>query len=123
MAIVATLNTTFSHLNDDRSLSVKANSQSRERMAVVDIAIGSAVGDKYATNGIVVDFSVVRKFSKVYSCDIVHSTLGRVCTYIPATANAAATGKIKIWDTDGNELANESVLTQNKTLRVIIRGI
>ena len=121
MAITAVLNTTFSHLVDDRTLLVKQNSASREREAVVDITCGA--GDNYATNGITVDFSVIRGFSQVYSCEIIQSTIGRVCSYVPATANAAATGKIKIWHTDGNELSNGNALTNSKTFRVIIRGI
>src|SRR3990167_3300214 len=120
MAIVATINSTFTFLNDDRSLSVKQNSSSRERTAVVDIAIGA--GDNYVTGGITVDFTTVRGFKKVYSCEIVHQTIGRVCSYVPAAENAAATGKIKILHTDGNELSSGNTLTNSKALRVIIRG-
>jgi len=121
MAIVAALNSTFKHLVDDRTLKVKQNAASREREAIVDITCGA--GDNYVTNGIVVNFAVVRGFTKVYSCEIAHQTIGRVCTFVPATANAAATGKIKIFHTDGTELSNGNTLTQSKTFRVIIRGI
>ena len=121
MAITAVINSTFTHLVDDRTLMVKQNVASREREAVVDITVGA--GDNYVTGGITVDFSVVRGFSRVYSCEIIQSTTGRDCSFIPATGNAAATGKIKIWHTDGTELSSENSLTNSKTFRVIIRGI
>lgn len=120
MAITSALNSTFTHLNDDRSLSAKQNTSSRERQAVVDITCGA--GDNYVTGGITVDFSTIRQFKKVYACDIIQSTIGRVCSFVPAALNASATGKIKIWGTDGNELANDSTLTQSKTFRVVIYG-
>lgn len=122
MAIVITLDSTFNHLNGDRTLSVKQNSTSVEKEAICNIAIGNAAGDKYVTNGITLDFSKVRKFKKVYVCDVIHQDIGRVMTFVPAADNDSATGKLKIWDTDGNELSNDNTLTQNKNLRVLIRG-
>lgn len=120
MAITLSLNTTFSHLNDDRTLALKANSSSREREAVVDVTFGAS--EDYVTNGVALDFSKVGKFKQVYSCEIVHKSFGRQMSYIPATGNDAATGKLKIWHTDGNELSNGNTGTRNMTLRCIIRG-
>lgn len=122
MAITCTLNTTFQHLNDDRSLKSRANTSSRERTAIVDIAFGAS--DDYVNpGGVTVDFSKVRGFTKVYACDIIQSDIGRVMTYVPASGNAAATGKIKIFHTDGTELSNGNTLTRSKSIRVQIRGI
>lgn len=119
MAITVALNTTFKTLNDG-NLNIKANAGSREREAVVDITYGAA--DDYVTDGNTINFSTVRNFKKVYSCEIVHKSFGRVMTFVPAADNDAATGKIKIFHTDGTELSNGNTGTRNMTLRCIIRG-
>lgn len=116
-----TLNRTFAHLNDDRSLAVKANAASREREAVIDVVFGSSV--TYVTDGLTVDFSKVRRFKTVYVCEIAHKTLGRNVTYVPGTGNDSATGKLKVFDDGGSELANDSTETEGQSFRVIIRGI
>lgn len=117
-----TLNTSFNRFNGDRSLAVKPNSTSREREAVVNVAFGAS--EDYATNGITLDFSKIGgRFTQVYSCEVVHKDLGLNMSYVPATGNAAATGKLKIWGTDGNELSNGNTGTRNKNLVCIIRGI
>lgn len=120
MAIVATLNTTFGTLNGKQNLFVKQNTPSRERSAVVNIAIGAS--DNYATGGITVDFSKVSKFKKVYFCDIIHQDIGVVCSFVPAALNDAATGKIKMWTALNTEVTNGNTGINSKSLTVVIRG-
>lgn len=119
MTLTIALNTTFNHLTGG-SLARKQNASSRENEAVVDITFGA--GDNYVTGGVVLDFSQIRKFKQVYSCEIVHKSFGRQMSFVPAAGNDSATGKLKIWHTDGNELSSGNTGTQSMTLRVIIRG-
>ena len=119
MTITIALNTTFNHLTGG-SVARKQNASSRENEAVVDITFGAA--DDYVTNGVTLDFSVIRKFKQVYACEIVAKSFGRVMSFVPASGNDSATGKLKIWHTDGTELSNGNTGTRNMTLTVIIRG-
>ena len=121
MAATITLNSTFAHLNDDRTSSVKQNSASRERSVVCDILVGEF--DTYVTNGIILDFSKIRRFSQVYVCEVAHKSYGLAVQFVPAVENDAATGKLKFFDDTGVELTNGSAVIQGVTLRVIIRGI
>jgi len=131
MAVVASLVSSFESLNDDRSLALKPNAASREREAVVDVTFGA--GDNYVTGGVTVDFSVIRKFTKVYAVDVLHVTKGLICSFVPATNDAAATGKIKMFGTDPAaaggavaalpELPNAATDTNSLVLRCRIRGI
>jgi len=131
MAVVASLVSSFESLNDDRSLALKPNAASREREAVVDVTFGGS--DNYTTNGVTVDFSVIRKFTRVYAVDILHVTKGIICSFVPATADAAATGKIKMFGVDPAasggaitnlpELPNASTATNSLVIRCRIRGI
>jgi len=116
------VNTTYKHLSgrDNRLRSVNSV-PSRERGAVVDIPFSA--GDAYVTGGITLDFSVIDNFSKVYLCNILHNPVGLVMSYITASGSNSATGKLKIWGADGNELADDSTAIASKTLRMFIRGI
>lgn len=132
MAITTKLVSSFSTLNDDRSLAMKPNAASREREAVVDVTFAS--GDNYVTGGVTVDFSKIRKFTRVYAVDVLHTTKGVLCSYIPSATEGASDGKIKIFGnqdpavTGGAiiafpELPNASTITNSLVLRTRIRGI
>lgn len=88
------LNTTFSHLNDDRSLAVKPNAASREREAVCDITFDD--GD-YAAGGPIVNFSTIRGFTKVYTCEVLHASVGALFYFTPGAGDDAALGKLKCY--------------------------
>lgn len=121
---------TWKHLNDDRTLAVKPNSASREREAVVDVTFDDGT---YAAGGPIVDLSVIRGFTKVYSCEILHVNAGVVLQFTPGSADAAALGKLKAYgvDFDGTpsgiklltELATGATLLDSKVARVRIRGV
>jgi len=115
-------NSTYTHLSgrDNRLRSVNSV-PSRERGAVVDITF--TANDTYDTGGVTIDFSGIDNFSKVYLCKVLHNSVGLVCSFIPATGNAAASGKLKFWGTDGNELADNNSAITSKTLRLFIRGL
>ena len=118
----------FETLNDDRSLALKPNAASREREAVVDITFGAA--ENYATDGVPVDFATIRKFTRVYAVDIIHNSLGIICSYVPGTG-AAGTIKCFGYNPTGTddavaapaEFAADATVTNNLVLRVRIRGI
>lgn len=119
MTITIALNDTFKHLTGG-SLARKQNASSRENEAVCDITFGAA--DDYVSDGKTLDFSVIRKFKQIYSCEVVHRSFGRQMSFVPASGNDSATGKLKIWHTDGTELSNGNTGTRSMTLTVIIRG-
>ena len=132
MAITITENTTFKHLNGDRSYVVKPGGIGREKEVIVNIAITAST--VYATGGITVDFSKVGATMKqVYLCDVKQGHGGFLCEFVPAAGNDSATGKLKFYGIDPaaaggavdalTEIADTSALIQGLTLTCIIRGI
>lgn len=115
------INTTFSRFNgrDLHHKSVNALG-SIEKSAIVDVTFSAT--DVYQTGGMPVQFSDVG-FNQVYLCKIIHQNIGRNMSFVVGASNNPDGGKIKIWGTDGNELADESTLVQSKSIRVQIRGI
>lgn len=122
--------TTWAHLNDDRTLAVKPNSSSREREAIVDVTFDDGT---YAAGGPIVDFSTIRGFTKVYSCEILHCTKGVLLQFTPGSGDGAALGKLKAYGVnfDGSptgiklltELATGATLLDTGVARVRIRGV
>jgi len=132
MAITITENTTFKHLNADRSYVVKPGGIGREKEVIVDVAITATT--TYSTGGITVDFSGVGATMKqVYVCEIIQGHGGFLCEFVPAAGNDSATGKIKFYGIDEaagggsitalDEIADTSALIQGLTLTCRIRGI
>ena len=114
-------NSTFAHLNDDRTFRIKQQTSSIEREMVVDITIGSTV--TYTTGGITIDFTQAGMKTFVYYCDIVHNGYVLPVVYVPSATNDATAGKLKFYDSSGVELTNGSTAMQSAAIRVIIRGI
>ena len=114
-------NATFAHLNDDRTSRIKQQTSSIEREIVADITIGSTV--TYTTGGITIDFTQVGMKTFVYYCDIIHNGYILPVKFVPATGNAAATGKLMFYDNTGVELGAGSVAAESAAIRVIIRGV
>lgn len=86
----------------------------------------------YSTGGITVDLSDDGRFSKVLAAVVVDGQ-GFVAVYVPATGDAAATGKLKLYGeeqvsgatTPGpilNELAASSAAIQGKTFKILVFG-
>lgn len=129
MAITVALVSRFKSLNQD-NFQLKQHANSREREAIVDITWGAS--DNYATGGNTVDFSTVRGFKKVYAVEFLHISKGLIPTFVPATADAAATGKVKLFGVDPGaaggaivdlpELPAASTVTNNLVIRARIRG-
>lgn len=116
-----TMDTAFSHYNGtDLRIANVNNIAGKERSAIINVPFSA--DDRYSTGGILVDFSKIQKFQKVYLCKIIHNTVGLVCSFVPGASNGASLGKIKFWGTDGNELADNSSAIASKTLKVQIRG-
>ena len=119
--VTIAINSTFTHLNQDRTLSVKQNCASREREAIVDITFSNS--DTYTTNGFTLDFSKIRNFKEVYFLDPVHNSYGLPVQFIPSAGNVSSTGKLKFFDDTGAELGSGSSAIQNVVIRAVIRGI
>ena len=126
MAISVVIPSVFEHLNGDRSMARLQNPASRERECVVDINYDGT--HTYTRGGDTVDFSVIRNFTQVYMVIFTTSTNGDLHTFVPASDNSAATGKIRVYGapSGGGQLAELSAAStglRNKTIRAIIRGI
>jgi len=119
MTVTISLNADYRKLSDDVSNRIKAGGVGREREAIVDIVIANETAG--AGGLITVDFSGISPgFTQVYACEILHNDFGEGhASFVPATGNAAATGKLHLVDFTGVDSAG-SVTT---TLRVAIRGI
>src|SRR5438093_8862504 len=102
MAATVALVTAFGHLNDDRTLTLRQNSASRERSAVVDITFDGA--GTYTTGGVIVDFTGIRRFKQVYFLDVGHTTYVLPVNFVPGAGNDASLGKLKFFDSSGAEL-------------------
>jgi hypothetical protein len=76
-----------------KTLSIQAELTSKLKSTIVDVTYGAS--DNYATNGNVVDLSLGSRISTVIGAQILHCNKGLLLQYVPATAGAAASGKIK----------------------------
>tara|TARA_B110000285_G_C14994631_1_gene548134 strand:+ start:518 stop:910 length:393 start_codon:yes stop_codon:yes gene_type:complete len=113
-----------------KTLSVQSVLTSRIRTSIVDITYGGS--DNYATNGNTVDLSMGGRISTVMAVEIFHVSTGLLLQYVPATAGAAATGKIKAYghtptSSTGTvialeELDNADTAVNSMTIRVRITG-
>lgn len=119
-ATTVVINSTFAHLNDDRSMRIKQQTSSVEKEAVVTVTIGSTV--TYTTGGIVIDFSQIRNWKTVYYCDIIMNSYVLPVVYIPSTNNVSSTGKFKFYDNTGTELAPGSTAAESTVITCLIRG-
>lgn len=119
--VTLAINSTFSHLNGVDLHTKEGSISSRERHAVVDITFAS--NDTYPTNGKVLDFSKIKQFRQVYYCKILTKSFANEATFIPASGNDAATGKLKVFDFSGVELSNGNTALESQTMTVEIRGI
>jgi hypothetical protein len=94
MAITIAQNSDHKSLTG-KTLSVQAELTSKLKSCVVDVTYGAS--DTYATNGNTVDLSLGGRIKTVIGAEILHSNKGLLLQYAPATAGAAATGKIKAY--------------------------
>lgn len=132
MAITITVDPSFKKLTQDPSYSRTVGGVGREMEVIVNVAITSTT--TYVTGGITLDFSGTGlNLRQVYLCEVLQGHGGFLTEFIPATGDAAATGKLKVYGTDpaaggGSiaalvEIASASALIQGLTLRCRIRGI
>ena len=129
MAITVAQNSDHKSLTG-KTLSVQSVLTSRIRTSIVDITYGAS--DNYATNGNTVDLSMGGRISTVMAVEIFHVSTGLLLQYVPATAGAAATGKIKAYghtptSSTGTvialeELDNADTAVNSMTIRVRITG-
>lgn len=115
-----TVNTTWAHISDDRSMRIKQNSSSLEKEAVADITFAST--DTYTTGGIVVDLTAIRNLKVVYFAEVVYNEYVLKIDFVPGTGNAASLGKFKAYDSSGVELINGSTALESKKITVVLRG-
>lgn len=129
MAITVAQNSDHKSLTG-KTLSVQSVLTSRIRTSIVDITYGAS--DNYATDGNTVDLSMGGRISTVMAVEIFHVSTGLLLQYVPATAGAAATGKIKAYghtptSSTGTvialeELDNADTAVNSMTIRVRITG-
>ena len=119
MAVTITTNAKYSHLNADRSHTIKPGGVGVEKEMVCDIAITG--NGNFAAGLVTCDFTQVG-FKQVYSCIIEQTNDFALNTYqfVEAAASAAATAKIngRVRTTSANVAANTVC-----TMTVIIRGV
>jgi hypothetical protein len=120
MAVTITTNAKYSHLNADRSHTIKPGGVGVEKEMVCDIAITGA-GNFSATGLVTCDFTQVG-FKQVYSCIIEQTNDFALNTYqfVEAALSDAATAKI-----NGRVRTTSAVVGVNTvcTMTVIIRGV
>jgi hypothetical protein len=129
MAITVAQNSDHKSLTG-KTLSVQSVLTSRIRTSIVDITYGAS--DNYATDGNTVDLSMGGRISTVMAVEIFHVSTGLLLQYVPATAGAAATGKIKAYGHTPTsatstvialeELDNADTAVNSMTIRVRITG-
>lgn len=113
-----------------KTLSIQSELTSKLKSVVVDVTFGGS--ENYATNGVTVDLSLGSRISTVIAAQIYDGNKGLLLQYVPATGNAAATGKVKCYGEDHTakgsaarafaELANASTATQGMTFKVRVLG-
>ena len=129
MAITVAQNSDHKSLTG-KTLTVQSQLTSKLKSVISDITYGGS--DNYATNGNTVDLSLGGRIKTVIGCEILHASAGLLLQYVPATAGAAATGKIKAYghtptSSTGTvialeELDNADTAVNSMTIRVRITG-
>ena len=108
MAVTITLNPRFKKLNGGGvDLLHKQNTPNRERRAVCTVVIDA---EDYLTGGIVLDFSVIRKFKEVYGLSFLQFPIDTLLgEFIPGSDSTDA--RIKLYDAFATEEANATSTT------------
>ena len=129
MAITVAQNSDHKSLTG-KTLTVQSQLTSKLKSVISDITYGGS--DNYATNGNTVDLSLGGRIKTVIGCEILHASAGLLLQYVPATAGAAATGKIKAYghtptSSTGTvialeELDNADTAVNSMTIRVRVTG-
>ena len=129
MAITVAQNSDHKSLTG-KTLAVQAELTSKLKSVVVDVTYGAS--DNYATNGNTVDLSLGGRISTVIGAEILHANKGLLLQYAPATAGAAATGKVKAYGHTPTsatatvvaleELDNADTAVNSMTIRVRVTG-
>ena len=129
MAITIAQNSDHKSLTG-KTLAVQAELTSKLKSCIVDVTYGSS--DTYATNGNTVDLSLGGRIKTVIGAEILHSNKGLLLQYVPATAGAAATGKVKAFGQSAQgsssdtvafeELEASDALVNSLTIRIRIFG-
>ena len=113
-----------------KTLSIQSELTSKLKSTIVDVTYGAS--DNYATNGNTVDLSLGGRISTVIGAEILHCDKGLLLQYVPATAGAAATGKIKAYGQEPTsstatvvalgELDNADTAVNSMTIRIRVIG-
>lgn len=113
-----------------KTLAVQAELTSKLKTVIVDVTYGGS--EVYVTNGNTVDLSLGGRISTVIGAEILHSNKGLLLQYAPATAGAAATGKVKAYGHEPtsstadiaalDELDNNNAAVNSLTIRIRVFG-
>ena len=132
MANTVAVNSDWENLTG-KTLSVQSELTSKLKTTVVDVTFAGS--DTYATNGVTVDLSLGGRISTIIEASIISNDKGLLLEYVPATAGAAATGKIKAFgyinddaagtNTDPeafSELAASSAIVNSLAIKIRVVG-
>ena len=105
-----------------KTLSTQAELNSKLKTAIVDVSF--TAGEDYDLGGNIVDLSLDGRFGTIIAVEVVETSIGVVAQYIHGAADAAALGKLKLYESGTapgnlNEADDADAITAEFKLRVI----
>lgn len=129
MTLTVAVDSTYQKLTG-KTLFVQSLLASRIKEADVVVTFGAS--DTYTTGGVTVDLSLNGRITTILDVTPISNDKGVHVQYVPATASAAATGKVKLWGIDPaagggavgafSELASSSAVVNSMVLKLRVRG-
>jgi len=95
MTLTITVNSNYEKIAG-KTLTMQAELTSPMKTAIVDVVYAAC--EDYDIAGNVVDLSLGGRFSTIIAVEVMETTVGLVAQYVHAAADAAATGKLKLYE-------------------------
>lgn len=94
MALTIAVNSDYQSITG-KTLSVQAELLSKLKVAIVDVTYAT---EDYDIGGNTVDLTLDGRLTTIIAVEVLEVSTGNSVQYVPAAAGAAATGKLKIYE-------------------------
>lgn len=94
MAITVAVDPTYESIVG-KTLSTQAELLSKLKVAIVNVTLSA---ESYTTGGETLDLSLDGRLDTILACEVLEVSTGNVGQYVPAAGGAAATGKLKLYE-------------------------
>ena len=122
MTIAISVNSQYKKLAG-KTYTLQAELNSPIKTAIVDVVYSS--NQDYDIGGNTIDLSLGGVFSKIIAVEVLESTIGVLAQYVHGSGDAAATGKLKLYESGTASAAfdeADDADTYNATFRLRVIG-